>query len=99
MTLFDGNAVEGAALYVAEILGLELDDSLVKNIFGKGGINIYYMDWLPGNSYLASLTYDLNGGGQLIPMRGVPEPTTILYLCVGILGLAGLNRKRLKMQK
>jgi hypothetical protein len=93
--LYDGNDIAGGALYLRDIIGLDISGNLITNIFGMDGLNIYYMADLTDNYYLGGLTYDLSGGGHLLPIHGVPEPSTMLLLGSGLLGLWGL-RKRLK---
>ncbi len=94
--LFDGNDTAGGALYVRDILGLEISDHLISNVFGIDGLNVYYMANLKENDYLGGLLYDLSGGGHLVPVGGntsVPEPTTLLCLGLGLIGLMGLEKK------
>ena len=68
--LFDGDAAASGALYVKNILGVSFTDLLVSNILmGQGGLNlnIYYDPTTSEDVYLQGLTYNLTGGGQLIP--------------------------------
>jgi hypothetical protein len=96
LRLFDGNDVAGGALYVGGIWGLEITDRFVTNITGMDGLDIYYLANLPGNAYLHDWTYDLTGGGHLIPIDGhqVPEPSTLLLLGCGLAGLGGMAWRR-----
>ena len=90
--LFDGNSTGGGALYLREILGLQIFDDLITNITGMDGLNIYYMANLPENEYLHGMDYDLLGGGRLFAVNAVPEPATILLLGAGLAGLALIRR-------
>jgi fibronectin-binding autotransporter adhesin len=67
LTLLDGDDIAGGALYVGSILGVTFQGSLVTDITGNG-LDIYYNPDLEANAYLAGLTYDLIGGGQLAPV-------------------------------
>ena len=78
----------GGALYVGVILGLELKDGLVTNIFGNG-LNIYYDPLLLGNEYLKGMTFNLKGGGYLKP---TPLPPSVWLLLSGLAGLGLLRR-------
>jgi hypothetical protein len=95
LNLYDGNNIAGGALYAGDIWGLQISDHFITNITGMDGLNIYYLADLWGNSYLRGLTYDLAGGGHLIPigLASVPEPATMLLLGCGLIGLVGLRRK------
>lgn len=81
-------------LYVNNLFGLTFDDSgFITNIWGNG-LNIYYdalyCNWLQGQ------TFSLMGGGSLIACNTeapVPEPSTMLLLGAGLLGLAGFRKK------
>jgi hypothetical protein len=86
---YDGNNMPGAALYLGGIYGLDINGLLIKNIYGDG-FNIYYLTAL--NPYLGGLTYDLLNGGHLIPIS-TPEPSTMLLLGSGLVGLVGFRRK------
>jgi hypothetical protein len=100
--LYDGNEIDGGALYVGEILGVETSGLQVTNII-MGledpelsiyyDLNIYYNPFLADNDYLGGLTYDLTNAGQLIP---TPVPGSVLLLGTGLLGLGllGWRRKR-----
>jgi len=81
LTLFDGNTnVFGGALYVKRLL---LADELaqIDNIIGND-LNIYYLPGLADNAYLGGQTFNLQGGGQIIP---IPEPTTFILMASGLL--------------
>lgn len=70
---------------------------MVTNITGSSGLNIYYDAGLSANTYLAGLTYDLTGGGRLIAVgweEPILEPSTMLLLGTGLLGLARMRRKK-----
>jgi hypothetical protein len=92
LNLHDGNGEAGAALYLRELLGVEIKDLIIVNLCGFDGLDIYYMANLKENDYLGGLTYALMGGGYLRP-AGVPEPATMLLLASGLVGLAGLRKK------
>jgi hypothetical protein len=83
-----------ASLVFGEILGLEFLDSdmVIKNLIGSG-FDIFYDPNLPGNQYLAGLTFTLEGGGRLAP---IPLPPTWLLLASGLAGLLGLGVRRKK---
>jgi hypothetical protein len=91
--LYDGNDIVGGALYLRKILGLDISGNLITNIYGIDGLNIYYLANLPSNWYLHGLEYGLEGGGHLIPIKGVPEPSTMLLLGSGLLRLVALRKK------
>jgi len=91
ITLYDGNDELGAALYLRELWGLEITEYLIiANLVGFEGLNVYYNPYLPGNSYLGGLMYNLSGGGYLKP---IPEPATMLLIGSGLIVLAAFRRK------
>jgi hypothetical protein len=90
--LFDGNDTPGGAMYVGEILGLDLGGSIITNIYGHG-LNIYYDPTLPGNEYLGGLSYTFMDGGRLV---ATPLPASVLLLGSGLLGLGLLGWRRRK---
>lgn len=98
LTLYDGNALAGGALYVEALSGIMIENGLVANI--SGDLNIYYLAGLSENSYLAGLDYDfLDGDGRLIAVAGAgdatptPLPATVWLLGAGLAGLAQVRRK------
>ncbi|HCY11408.1 MAG TPA: hypothetical protein DHU82_09130 [Deltaproteobacteria bacterium] len=97
LALADGNSTNGGALYLTEILGLDITGADVNNVTGNG-FNIYYMANVSGNSYLNGSTYSLLGGGWLTPVfepasAPVPEPSTFVLIAGGGLGLLALRRR------
>jgi hypothetical protein len=54
--------------------------------------NIYYEDVL--NPALNSETYALTGGGSLIPIITIPEPSALLFACAGLWALFLRRRSR-----
>jgi hypothetical protein len=86
---------------VTTISGLTISSGVITNISEAAGsnLNIYYLASNPGNSYLQGLTYNLEGGGKLIPVNpaAVPAlgPLAGLLLIVGLTGLAAV-RGRIK---
>ena len=67
LTLIDGNAQAGGALYAEVFTGAVISGTTVTNI--TSAINIYYVQTALENSYLKGQTYTINGGGRLIPVR------------------------------
>lgn len=78
LVLSDGNtSIPGGALYVDQIEGLAISGNQVTNITSVNGLNIYYD--APDNPGLFGRTFNLEGGGELIPVGAVvPEPATII---------------------
>jgi hypothetical protein len=60
-----------------ELLGVNINGNSVTNIYGAEGMYVYYIPTVPGNAYLQWLTYDLSGGGKLLPRSSVPNLTDI----------------------
>lgn len=76
LTLVDGNAdVSGGALYVMNLL-LEDGVGQIDHIIGNG-LNIYYVPNSADNAYLGGQSFNLQGGGQIIP---IPEPSAFLLM-------------------
>jgi hypothetical protein len=63
LALLDGNTDIGGALYLRNILGLQISGDDILNIFSIDGLDTYYIANLGENGYLHGLTYDLEGGG------------------------------------
>jgi hypothetical protein len=79
LTLEDGDANPGAAIYVTTLDfagGLAQIASVVGN-----GVNIDYDPSQPGNAYLQGATYSLQGGGVI---QAVPEPGSIVLLSMAL---------------
>jgi len=83
----------GAALYVGLF---EIDGGLtdLSKIFSD--YNIYYDAALTGNGWLGGKSYALNGSGSLMPVSSVPEPTSMLLIGTGLIGLIGRGRTKRK---
>ncbi len=47
--------------------GVKIEDDVVKNIFGPEGMYVFYSPFVAENSYLDGMTYNLTGGGKLVP--------------------------------
>jgi len=92
LSLYDGNDTKGGAQYLGALLGAELSDGEVTNIFGNA-LNIYYLASLPENAYLGGLTSDLQNGGKLAPAV-VPVPPSAFLLASGLIGLLAMKRRR-----
>ena len=94
ITLFNADGEAGAAQYIGLLLGAEILGDTIANIYAQDGINMYYNPHLEQNRYLAGLNYKLTGGGFLV--AAVPEPSTILLMGIGLIGLAGWRRRKFK---
>ncbi|MEW6677940.1 MAG: PEP-CTERM sorting domain-containing protein [Pseudomonadota bacterium] len=92
LALQDGNDTSGAALYVGQVVGVDIQGDQIGNIIGHG-YNIYYDAGLAENAYLGGQTYLLQEGGVLAAMAPVPEAQTWTMLLAG-LGLVGLQLRR-----
>jgi len=98
--LSDGNSTAGGAQYLSEILGAVIDGTGITNIHGLDGLNIYYLASLDDNAYLHGKTYDMVGGGHLIAVdtanpTPTPEPPVFYLLVIGLIGLTGLQKRRM----
>lgn len=94
LALSDGNTTNAStALYVGEILGLDIIAGVVADITGNG-FNVYYNSAL--NPDLLGLTYSLTGGGFLepVPASVVPVPPSLLMLGSGLFGLGAYARRK-----
>jgi hypothetical protein len=83
LKLYDGNTDTGGALYTGILKGAVIDGLTISNIQGNG-LKIYYRADALENAYLNSLSYDLIGGGLLVPI--IPEPMSLILLAAGVLG-------------
>jgi len=87
LTLADGNAVSGGAMYVTSLIlegGLSQIGSIADN-----GFSIYYDPASSDNDYLDAKTFPMPGGGKIAP---IPEPATLILIAGGLPLL--LRRKR-----
>jgi len=90
LSVGDGNAASGAALYVG-LLDLQGGLTQLANI--SSDYNIYYDPTASGNGYLNGQTYALNGNGFLIP-AAVPLPPAVWLFGSALLGLVAVGRRK-----
>ena len=68
----------------------------IVDIYADGTLNVYISSNY-GDFYLDSSTLTAYGdNGDCAPCNPVPEPSTLLLMGIGLLGLVGYNRKRSK---
>ncbi|MDB4453185.1 VPLPA-CTERM sorting domain-containing protein, partial [bacterium] len=97
LTLADGNAEEGGALYVGLFnYGGPVDFSAFVMAAIFSDYNIYYDADLAGNSYLMGNTFALNGSGSLIGISSVPVPAAAWLFGSALAGLLVARRKNNK---
>jgi|WetSurMetagenome_2_1015567.scaffolds.fasta_scaffold50349_1 hypothetical protein len=97
LVLSDGNLGNlSTAFYAEAFIGATFSGLTLTNISNADldPINIYYNVHLAANAYLHGLTYNIPGGGQLIPHA--PVPPSVLLLGSGLLGLGALGWRRKK---
>lgn len=99
--LFDGMHNVGllnatGTSYFDYLTGLELVDGTVMNIQGTPGTVVFYDPSSESDSYLGGLTYQLTGGGYLMP---IPEPSAGMLWGLGGAGLIFWARYRGKSGK
>jgi hypothetical protein len=92
LTVLDGNAIPGAAMYVDLV---SMDEGIGQLSHIHSDFNIYYDPAAAGNKYLLGKTYALDGSGVLAP--AVPEPETYAMLLFGlsVLGFAVRRREQI----
>ena len=78
LTLSDGNASAGGALYTDQLL-LAGGIPQIASITGNG-FNIYYNQFNAANAYLGGLAYPLTGGGAIIPIAASVKITATAWL-------------------
>jgi hypothetical protein len=78
LTLSDGNAISGAAIYVDKLI-LEGGVAQISLITGNG-FNIYYNPFDAANAYLGGASYPLSGGGAIAPVAAAIQVTSIARL-------------------
>lgn len=92
VTLVDGNATPGGALYAGEVVGAQLSGGTISNVFGAPGLTIYYDPALPANDYLGGAGYGLTDAGNLTPLGAASVPVLgPLARVVLAFALAGLT--------
>jgi hypothetical protein len=55
------------------LLGVKVAGNTVTNISGAEGMYVFYLPNVPENAYLGGQTYDLTGGGKLMPTPTIPK--------------------------
>jgi hypothetical protein len=92
LTLIASDGSTGGALYVYDIIGLELSDGTITNLVGFAGLNLYYDPTLIPE--LAGGTFTLGDGTSIAPLAPVPLPGSIWLLLSGLAGLGFMGRRR-----
>ena len=98
LTLFDGNATSGGAVYAGFVnLADGVDDLAMEVNYIFSDFDIYYDMALAGNAYLGGLIYALNGTGVLAPLNSaVPLPPAVWLFGSAMIGLSILRRRNMQ---
>jgi len=100
LSLLDG--MTSGALYLSSLSGADISGSMVTNMYGKNGLDIYYDYSAQGNDYLGGRSYMLADGGRLIavgyqssdPAAATPEPGTMILMGIGVASMAYMHRRK-----
>lgn len=66
----------------------------IADIYHDGTLNVSISSWY-GDFYVASSTLTAHGDNGTDGMAPVPEPATMILMGLGLVGLAGVSRKKL----